>query len=224
MIKTLLSLLMLVVLCSGCHNFIEGSIDQSKLYNTKERYGVVLFRGVSFKNSDQMKTFYQADRNTELTERNVINVQAILSSKDYLCYISERRTAQQEKLFTKTPRVVGIFDSKWPTFYPQYFYTLKMLPEGEYRISTMWFSDFKGGTFSITYDKKETSYTFTVKSGQINYLGDFYISSPKEKGGFFSTDYSFDTLILDESDQAKVFMKLYHSDIKLPFVANILKK
>lgn len=223
---------MLTLLCSGCGTrFIEkGNIDQAKLYDNKEKYGVVLFRGVFFNNVDQMEMFYQDDENIKLSESNDLYVSVMPSTKYDLYLIGgtsygSKNAEEKEKLFTKTPRVVEFLNPKSPTFYPQYFYTLKMLPEGEYYINKIQFTSPKGKSYlESSYSKKDSPYYFTVRSGQINYLGDLYLSSPMKNGGFFSKEYNLGSMLLNESDKAEAFMKIHHSDIQLPFTTNLIQR
>lgn len=234
MIKRFIVLVILCLICSGCKIQLagKGEINQAKLYDDREKYAVVLFRGVFFDNVDQMEMFYQADKNMKLMESNDLYVNAMPVNGKFLdngyliggTIYGSKEGKEKEKLFSKTPRVVEVLNPKLPTFKPEYFYTLKMLPEGEYYISIIRFRSSKGDSYlESIFHKEDSLYHFTVKAGKINYLGDFYLASPIKDEGYFSK-YNLDTLILNESDRAKAFMENYHSDIKLPFATNLMQK
>lgn len=239
MIKNFLSLIMLGVFCSACgakSGNSYGAIDQTKLHNDKEKYGIVISRAMVFDNNNQRHRFFHDSATAALTNSNDVDIFAkeISGKEDGFFYVGYHvggnwshtdEAKEKEKIFTITPRVAEFLDSREATFKPEYFYTLKMLPEGEYYISGISLPcHYHGSCFKKDFNKKESPCHFTVKSGYINYIGDFYFSSPKKDGGFFSNTYTLGTSVLNRSNQAKEFLIKYHPELNLPFLTNLVKK
>ena len=103
------------------------------------------------------------------------------------------------------------------TYKPEFFYTIKVLPQGKY-----YFSRIQALGMDRFLYKKDSMYYFDVKAGYVNYLGDFYLSSPERSIGFWDDSYTLNTLLLDKSKQAKDFITKFHPEIKLPFITNLI--
>jgi hypothetical protein len=109
---------------------------------------------------------------------------------------------------------------------PEYFYTLTMLPIGDYYVSSVSF-DFNNDQrfLQSLYNQKDSPYHFVVKSGQITYLGDLYFLSPVlvDSGFFSASTYNAKILLLNELDKAKSYIKKFHPQLNFPVVDSLIQ-
>lgn len=81
----------------------------------------------------------------------------------------------------------------------------------------------RGGRYQEqSFNAKDSPFAYTVELGQVNYIGEVYYMSPKS-ASFWLSKYNVDMLLINDFGCAKKFMETYHPEIKLPFIANLLK-
>ena len=236
MIRRILGLILLAGLCSSCglKGPNHGAVDLTKLQDSEAKYGVVVFRSMYFGNEEQEGKFIQNDNTLILTgyDESAFYAKKYAEDKSGVFYFGYQiggnswgsdEAKEKEKRFEKTPRKAGGISSgtlfTMATYYPEFFYTVKMLLEGDYYVSRI-----QAGGYDRYYNQKETPYHFSVKAGHINYLGDLYLSNPKRDEGFFSNTYSLNVNLLDESNEVRVFLVKYHPEINLPFAVNLIQR
>lgn len=244
------SYLLLVIFsffCISCvHNShpFQGNIELDRVNNKNEKMGIVLIRPMF------MHFIYK--RNV-LTHSNKLMIYAVESSKasslpkeknllkeilftgapnpfshnNYI-ELSERGKVDgikiEDKIFSsKSSQEKGGFGFMSPSTYTlEYFYGLTMLPEGKYYIADL-FAKTASIEYIFNYKHENQFYYFEVKAGYVNYLGDFYISSPKHVGGIFSSKNQHIFKIIDKPEQAQNFFKKYYGNINLPFTQSLIK-
>jgi hypothetical protein len=233
--KKIISFIIVSFLCAACGtmNINEyGAIDLSKLNNSNEQFGIVLSRTMFFESDVDQDKFIQNDNSLELSATNNVDVNAkdVLGKETGLYYMGYQvggtwsysdEDKNKQKLFTLTPKVIYV---KSATFKPEYFYTIKMLPAGEYYVSRIIASCNHRGCLQQEYNKDDSPYIFSVKANAVNYIGDVYFSAPHKTGSFFSNKYSLSTELLNKSEKAKAFMQKYHPEINLPFIYSPIRK
>jgi hypothetical protein len=227
MIKRILSLIYLALVLSACamnaaNNY--GAVNIHELYQREKQYGVVVFRSMNLDDESAVYKFAQDNHSIILGEYDTSSVFAKKAIEDkhgvfYFGYqIGGNEWGQAEgedkkNRFTIRDGGKDVIGTKMPEF----FYTIKMLPEGEY-----YFARIDAGGYIGYYNIDNTPFRFYVKPGYINYLGDFFVFSPS-KDGFWSNTYSSSTKLLNKSQQAERFMKEYHPEINLPFTTNLIQ-
>ncbi len=236
MIK-ILYLIILSFLCScTTYHHEKGRVDIEKIRNSQEKYGVILFRPIFFKDLNMAQNFLNDEFSLNLSYENEMWIDAkdYLGKNSYNIGRSEPFTHEErerEFRFAKVHKVtrgieriappftyeeqknesrftkakVGSFDTLY--YYPEFFYSVKMLPEGEYYISYIrYYRGYYSGSLVQSFNYKNSVYRFYVKANKINYLGDLYFMSPSESNGFFSGTYTIQQTLLDISDKAKLFV------------------
>lgn len=233
MIKRIIGMVFLAMILSSCAAKNYGAVDLAKLHNKDEKYGIVVFRSMFFKYEMDADAFSQNVNSIKLSGSNEAYVLAKDSSKkqkyDYSwngyqiggAWSYKSDWEEKHKRFTVQKGQIGLWDSTPEILMPEYFYTVKMLPEGRYYFSRAMFDFRDQGYLEQNFDLSESPFSFTVRSGHINYLGDLYFLSP-EKQGFWGSKYNAGIALLDKSHQAEEFMNKYYPDINLPFMTNLI--
>jgi hypothetical protein len=204
--------------------------DSTKLSENKSEYGIVVLRSMFFANHEVLKSFLKDQSSVKLYDSNTMSVSAknTLDNK-YLdgfpigTDFNTKAGEEKKRLFTIEPGKAGFFEVIPAIFKSDYFYTITMLKAGNYYISSISFYD-DGNIFNQDFDRVANTYQFSVKTGQINYLGDLYYVNPRWNGKFFSSKYNISSVLLDKSNEARIFMKQFHPQINLPFTTNLIRR
>ena len=235
MIKRILSLVALVMVLSSCAAKNYGAVDLSKLRDKNEKYGIVVFRSMFFKYEKDAKVFSQNDNKINLDSSNEAYVFAKDSGSkqkyDYSwngyqiggawSYKSDWEEKRKKFIMQKGKMGWTQAGAVPEILMPEYFYTIKMMPEGRYYFSRTIFDFDYRRYLEQEFGLNDSPFAFTVRSGHINYLGDLYFLSP-EKQGFWGSKYSAGVVRLNKSHQAEEFMRKYHPEINLPFMTNLI--
>jgi len=227
MIIRILSLIYLSCVLSACamnaaNNY--GEVNLQELRQNENKYGVVVFRSMSLDDESAVYKFIEDNHSIKLGEYDTASVFAkkVKEDKHGVFYFGyqiggnewgQAEGKEKKNRFTIREGNEDLIGTKLPEF----FYTVKMLPEGEY-----YFARIDSGGYIGYYNLDDTPFKFNVKPGCINYAGDFFIFSP-EKNGFWSSTYSLSTKLFNKSHQAEEFMRKYHPEINLPFTTNLIK-
>ncbi|MBY0580683.1 MAG: hypothetical protein K2P53_03250 [Rickettsiales bacterium] len=202
-----------LLLFTGCTIGDSTKIDLVQLNDSSTKYGVVLFRSIYFNNADPQSI---CDEKFDALERNFI----LISTRPMHATIShnpdfeiKNQFKYKRDSFADTPMVM-----------PEYFYGVRMLPEGKYYFKYVW-------STAGDRDYKETEKVnyFDVKAGEVTYIGDYYwMNSVKYDSNFKDalmsrTRSSVEIKLCDRFDEAKQFFQKYYSHVKLPIKKNLLK-
>lgn len=235
MFKKAVCLIVLGLLCSSCTIPNRGAVDLTNLRSSDQKYGVVVMRSMFFKNRDDAELFLQGEPSLAREISNEAHVYA----KGDVGTVDEFNSLQlgyqiggvrwhtddekeRKKLFGGN-YIRNIVNIEVPTtFKPEYFYTITMLPVGDYYISAVTFNFHYKSHLEQRYDRKDSQYRFSVKAGQVNYLGDLYFLSPQSSGFIFRT-HSANVALRNEFTKAKAFIKKFHPELDLPVVDTPLK-
>lgn len=229
MFKQISIIIMIGFICSSCTfpHQKYGAVDLTKLNSSEEKYGIVVFRSMFFDKANLAEKFINDESSIKLDSSSDVFIFAKnpLENK-YLGYMVggswpyESEWEEKKKRFTIQKFVMGWSKSVPEILMPEYFYTVKMLAEGDYYFSSISFARFRR-----EFDEKERAYNFHVKAGKINYLGDLYFAAPKiETVNFWTeSEYSTEITFLNKSAEASEFMHKYHPEIKLPFITNLIR-
>ena len=232
MLKRIISLIILGFISSSCtmahHTY--GKVELTKINDSTEKYGIIVFRAMFFKYDTSAKKFVNDEKSINLTHTNRVDIFAKnpLEDKFFGYKISgdfpypDEWDKKKDKLILQKG-VYGWFESTQEILMPEYFYTIRMLPEGEYYFSHTAFDFHYDRYLEQRYDQKDSPYKFYVQAGKINYLGDLYFMSP-ERTSFFFSEYNAVIALLSRAPEAKAFMKNYYPEINLPFITNIIKR
>jgi hypothetical protein len=139
-----------------------------------------------------------------------------------------RNDASMSKFIIRPTEKRGAFTPPIPAVLkPEYFYSVGMLPEGEYFISRIICPLESGALLRKDYQKYERKYYFHIKAGHVNYLGDFYLIEPGAENGtgglFTSPTYSMGVVVDNKYQTAKAFLKEFHPEIRLPVINSLLQ-
>ena len=220
----LLSLLLL----SGCASaFRDTSIinlDLDKIHNSDSKYGVVLFRPIYFENADPD---YICNQKLQSIEWRT-SLRTIIRPSYFYISRHPNNEGQAIEFVDKAPSFFeyASYLSKGKTrlAMPEYFYGVRMLPEGRY-----YFESVYGTPGSRDYKETEEVNYFDVKAGEVTYIGDYYWMNNVEfdrnfKDSLMSqTRGSVEIKLCDRFDEAKQFFQKYYSHVKLPIKKNLLK-
>lgn len=238
LLKKSLSLIIVGILCSSCKGSSSKTIDLTKLHNSNEQYGIVVFRPMFFKYTEMMERFTHDSSSVILGYPNGSNEVYVYAkemegkkAQDSIfgyqvggTWHSTEEDIERSKLFT-----ISRGEGQPPMYRPELFYTVSMIPAGNYYINRTMFN-FGGVSFSVEknyienrYSKKESPFYFSVQAGKINYLGDLYFFSPERINYFLST-YNTNVALIDKANEAKDYMKLFYPQLHLPFITNFIRK
>jgi hypothetical protein len=238
--KHCLYLIVFALLCTSCGTSKynqEMNCANPSVANSK--YGLVLLRTIFFKKNSELLQFGKDEFSVKLlSEGNRASIYAKESSEEigvlthYGYQIGGNGVAYcniKPKNFVISKTDYGFLGKNDEYIVkPEWFYSLRMLPEGEYFLSNIAFDFYSRGfsdsrhLYKIFDNKHQSPLTFVVKAGKINYLGDIYFSSPELKhGNLLSRDsYKAGIAIKNENIKAKAFMSKYYPDIDFPFAEN----
>ena len=243
-IKQRLYLIIVILLCVSC-----GTSKYNQEMNcanpdvNKEKYGIVLLRTIFFKQRSELLQFNKDESSVKLlSESNRAVINAKESSEEIGLITKYGYQIGGNGVFYCNVKPVDFAISRTDYGFfgknnedhvkPESFYSLRMLPEGEYFISNIAFDFYSRGLsesshiYSIFHNKHQSPLTFVVKAGKINYLGDIYFASPelKEEGWLSRSSYSASIIRKNEITKAKAFMSKYYPNIDFPFAENIDNK
>src|SRR4051812_31518400 len=148
-IKKTFYLILLALLCTSCAMKDQsGEIDLAKLYNKNEKYGVVICRGMFFDHQHTLTKFLENESSVKLMPYNSLYIDAkeISENTIQVGYMVGGSSSEQQELFglladssplVIKPYTIGFLSIEPAILKPEYFYTVKMLPQGEYYISSM---------------------------------------------------------------------------------------
>lgn len=119
-------------------------------------------------------------------------------------------------------------------FKPDYYYGVTIMPEGKYYITSI--SGFDSSNYAEYYEHEEyfeqrflwgeEAPYFTIRAGEINYLGDLYWQEPIYlRRGFinFGKKYKLNWWLCDKLDDAKKFFVKYYSNNHLKITKSFIK-
>ena len=223
--------LLLLTSCSAPLYETRTKINLLKLNDTNSRYGVILFRAIYFDNNSSDTICNIRLPNLEYDYPLSIRVHPSYHKGGYFEYITGNPDADIVSQFkTKAPSYLeGLadfmtFNLKPIMTMPEYYYSVKMLPEGRY-----YFESIYGSPGHRDYKKTEKVNYFDVKAGEVNYIGDYYwMNSVKYDSNFkdalmSQTRGSVEIKLCDRFDEAKQIFQKYYSHVKLPIKKNLLK-
>ena len=202
-----------LLLFTGCATVDSTKIDLVKLNTPSEKYGVVLFRSIYFDNAD---THSICNEKFNALERNFI----LISTRPIHATISHNPDFEIKEQFKYKRESLADL----PMVMPEYYYGVRMLPEGRYYFEYVW-------STAGDRDYKETEKVnyFDVKASEVTYIGDYYwMNNVKFDRNFkdhlmSQTRGSVEIKLCDRFDEAKQFFQKYYSHVKLPIKKNLLK-
>ena len=122
-------------------------------------------------------------------------------------------------------------------FKPDYYYGVTIMPEGKYYITSI--SNFNSSNhakysfqslehpqdFEQRFSRGEEAPYFTIKAGEINYLGDLYWEEPTYlRGGFIIRKrYKLNWWLCDKLGDARKYFEKYYHDSYLRITKSIIK-
>lgn len=122
-------------------------------------------------------------------------------------------------------------------FKPDYYYGVTIMPEGKYYIISI--SDFNSSNhakysfqslehpqdFEQRFSRGEEAPYFTIKAGEINYLGDLYWEEPTYlRGGFIIRKrYKLNWWLCDKLGDARKYFEKYYHDSHLKITKSVIK-
>jgi len=126
-----------------------------------------------------------------------------------------------EKLFVTDS--INEKKEKVTKYNPNYFYSIKMLPEGDYYVNIVRIY-YKGSSYlEQKFDNKNSPMHFTVKANQVNYLGDLFFFDAKKVSTLLPS-YKLETKLFNQSFSAQNYIKHYHPEVSLIFSNSLMSK
>lgn len=227
--RSMALILSIAFICVSCVHKNAGEVNISELEKHKAEYGVVVFRSMFFANDALVEEFIADNNFLKLSYSYNVSSYARSFSNNQGHWLQGYQVAgstdlKEKARFIKQKRESGFFKVVSEIVSPEYFYTVTMLPKGEYYLRRATFNYSGSGSYlEQSFDAKDSPFAFIVEPGSINYIGDLYYMSPKSASFWMST-YNVDMLLVNDGARAKKFMENYHPEIKLPFTINLLKK
>ena len=222
---------LLLTSCSAPLYETRTKIDLLKLNDSNSRYGVTLFRAIYFDNNSSDTICNIRLPNLEYDYPLSISVHPSYNKGGYFEYITGNPDSDIVSQFkTKAPSYLEgfadfiSFNQKPIMTMPEYYYGVRMLPEGRYYFKTIY-----GSPGHRDYKETEEVNYFDVKAGEVTYIGDYYwMNNVKFDRNFkdhlmSQTRGSVEIKLCDRFDEAKQFFQKYYSHVKLPIKKNLLK-
>ena len=166
---------LLLTSCSAPLYQTRTKIDLLKLDNPYSKYGVTLFRAIYFENTVNY-ICNQKLGPIEWDSALDIRVHPSYHKGGYFEYITGNPDSDIVSQFkTKAPSYLEgfadfvSFNQKPIMTMPEYYYGVRMLPEGRY-----YFESIYGTPGHKDYKETEEVNYFDVKAGEVTYIGDYY--------------------------------------------------
>lgn len=227
--RSIALILSIAFICVSCVHKNPGEVNITELEKHKDEYGIVVFRSMFFANDALVEEFIADNNFLKLSYSYDVDANARSFTKNQGHWLQGYKIAGYMNLNNKERFVVqkresSFFKGTSEVLSPEYFYTVTMLPKGDYYLRRATFNYRGSGSYlEQNFDTKDSPFAFTVEPGSINYIGDLYYMSPKS-ASFWMSEYNVDILLVSDAARAKKFMETYHLEIKLPFTINLLKK
>jgi len=123
-------------------------------------------------------------------------------------------------------------------FKPDYYYGVTIMPEGKYYITSI--SNFNSSDpakyfpqclerpqdFEQRFSRGEEAPYFTIKAGEINYLGDLYWEEPiylRGRGFIIRKRYKLNWWLCDKLDDARKYFEKYYHNSNVKITKSIIK-
>ncbi len=225
-IKTKILITLIAFLCTSCANVNNAKIDLKTLNSNPDKFGITVFRAIYVKEAKIVDAF---ENNQALPKQELssvyINVKKNITpgennkKEEYI--ISPTMTEESpehQKLFITTS--YNEKDEKVISINPDYFYAVKMLPEGNYYVNSIIIHK---GIIRLeqNFDIKNSPISFSVKANKINYLGDLFLFAP-EKVSTMLPAYKLKTKLFNKETETQDFLRQYHPKIDLLFYNNLI--
>jgi|GEM_PF-3452642 hypothetical protein len=232
-----------IVLCASLSACMNTKNADHYLANQEQMpdHGLVLFRGLSFEESSELKTFLQ-DRDgykknnlhsgLEFTHHPVgsknfsfLELTQPTYNEKWMVYKNETSMAPKDldqlyRKFMHNPRKKNLWKYESPNLKAIYYYDIFPQKEGKYCLSRI----LKGARYiELNPDKECLGYS--VKAGHVTYIGDLFTLTGKRHYGFFDGEWwDVDIIVKDLSDDAKKFIAQFEPKINLPFRVDLIKE
>ena len=224
--KTLLTLIALI--CTSCVHINEGKVDLIALKNNPDKFGITALRAIYVKDDKIVDAFandhalpeqglraaYIYAKNSAIAAENDKKEEYLISTTSY-----GQEEASHEKLFITTS--LNEKNEKITITNPNYFYAVKMLPQGHYYISTIRIYHRGSSYLYQSFDNLNSPINFSVRANEINYLGDLFFSGRK-KVSHVLTAYKVKINLFDKAAEAQSFIRHYRPEINLRFESNLM--